>query len=62
MCFKLLCLSTFVNLYLEFFHTLGFGSTFTIASLGWLEGSIILLEATVWNFAKAGRLNNLTFL
>jgi hypothetical protein len=41
---------------------LGFESTFTIAVPGWLEGNISLLEVLVWNFAKAGRLNILTFL
>jgi hypothetical protein len=43
MCFKLLCLFIFVKPSLEFFHTLGFGSTFTIVILGWLDGSINLL-------------------
>jgi hypothetical protein len=43
-------------------HTLGFGSTFTIAGPGWPEGSISLLEVLVWNFIEARRLNILTFL
>jgi hypothetical protein len=40
----------------------GLGSTFTIASPGWLEGNISLLEALAWNFAEAGRLSISTFL
>jgi hypothetical protein len=52
----------FAKLYLEFFHTLGFGSTFTIADPGWLEGNISLLEVLAWNFVEVGNLSISTFL
>jgi hypothetical protein len=51
-----------VKLSLEFFHTLGFGSIFTIAGPGWLEGNISLLEVLAWNFAEAVKLSISTFL
>jgi hypothetical protein len=58
-------ITVFVHLceaFLGFFPTLGFGNTFTIVGLGWLEGNISLLEVLVWNFAETGKPNTLIFL
>jgi hypothetical protein len=41
---QIVVLFIFAKLSLEFFHTLGFGNTFTIVGPGWLEGNISLLE------------------